>query len=77
MLIITKLVSKNEILAFVPILFNRNLECTYVLSNLKIYNHNISNFKCKSLFEHHIFFNQFQTYLLLIFITLKSLKFFV
>ncbi len=33
---------------------NKDLGCTYVLSNCTYYNHNISNFLCKNYFEHHI-----------------------
>jgi hypothetical protein len=33
---------------------NRDLDYIYVLSNCTYYNHNASNFLCKSYFEHHI-----------------------
>ncbi len=40
-----------QILIFFYFQVSRDLEYTYVLSN---YSHNISNFLCKSCFEHHI-----------------------
>jgi hypothetical protein len=43
-----------QILIFLYFQVNRDLEYTYVLSNCTYYSHNISNFLCKSCFEHHI-----------------------
>lgn len=44
----------DEVLDFFHFQFNETFKCTYMFSNFKFYNHDISNFQCKEWFEHNL-----------------------